>query len=226
MNLYIASGLDNAPSVRALRDLLQTWGHTITYDWTVHGSVQHEGLARIQAVALNELHGVYQADALVVLLPGGRGTHTEMGAALALHKPVYLLGGPEDRAPGGRTCAFYHHPLVTFGFSREMTLDQSWEHLWMWLATLRWTAGGPAPLDDIEVETTQSRRCGGCHMEITVSSSSPTGPDLARLGWLCEGAQEPPLRQRWRCPRCAARAPFTPVGGAVDGATSEETDNV
>ena len=40
--------------------------------------------------ALAEIAAVREADVLVVLLPGGYGTHVEIGAALALGKPVIL----------------------------------------------------------------------------------------------------------------------------------------
>jgi nucleoside 2-deoxyribosyltransferase len=47
-------------------------------------------------IALAELAGIREADVLLVLLPGGCGTHVEIGAALALGKPV-IIHAP-DRA--------------------------------------------------------------------------------------------------------------------------------
>lgn len=107
-SVYIASSLENAEQVRAVRDTLAALGAGLTYDWTEHGSVQDEGPERIAEVARAELRGIYEARLVVVLLPGGRGTHTELGYALGLGKPV-LLFGPLDNGSGeGRHCAFYY----------------------------------------------------------------------------------------------------------------------
>jgi nucleoside 2-deoxyribosyltransferase len=109
VRFYIASGLPNAESVRDLRDLLVRAGHVHTYDWTEHGSVAHGGPSLMCKTAECELHGVLTADVVIVLLPGGRGTHVEMGAALASGKRVLLVG---DAARLNDPCAFYHHPRV------------------------------------------------------------------------------------------------------------------
>ena len=99
---------------------------TITYDWTAHGSVWKDGADRIRKVAQAEMQGVLDADYVVVLLPGGRGTHTELGMALADGKPVILYGTDDDFS-GPKTCAFYHHPLV-----RRLWHLDSIEHVAMW----------------------------------------------------------------------------------------------
>ncbi len=122
MKYYIASGLENAAQVRALKAILDARGWEHTYDWTVHGSVQTEGLERISEVADAEVEGVLRADIIIVLLPGGRGTHVELGMALAgaaldgvldaLRIVLYSPDPERDFGVGGKTCAFYHHPLV------------------------------------------------------------------------------------------------------------------
>jgi len=117
MRFYIATGLERAREHAEVRQLLEsTLGHQITHDWGLHGSVQKEGLKRIEEVAVLEYKGVEAADYVVVLLPGGRGTHTELGIALACVKPVIIHAFVEDDCLFGddyRTCAFYHHPRVT-----------------------------------------------------------------------------------------------------------------
>jgi nucleoside 2-deoxyribosyltransferase len=55
--------------------------------WTDQDDATPDGYAKI---ALAELAGVREADVLIVLLPGGYGTHVEIGAALGLGKPVIL----------------------------------------------------------------------------------------------------------------------------------------
>lgn len=123
---YIASSLKNVDQVRELKKVLDAAGWRHTYDWTVHGSVQREGFERIAEVAAAESQGVCEADVVIVLLPGGRGTHTELGMAIGLVDAVAWAPGqkrspriaiyspdPEkDFGTGGTTCAFYHHPCV------------------------------------------------------------------------------------------------------------------
>jgi hypothetical protein len=109
---YIATRLERHADHNIVRDALAAKGNQITYDWTVHGPVWRSGEDRIREVSQLETQGVLDADVVIVLLPGGRGTHAELGMALAAGKPVILHS--EDPAPFGatpETCAFYHHPL-------------------------------------------------------------------------------------------------------------------
>lgn len=114
MRYYIATRLEAADRHRELRDALAERGHEVTYDWTQHGSVRHEGAERIRQVAHAEKQGVRDADFVVVLLPGGRGTHSELGLALAMGKRVFIVADIAEGAwaPDERTCAFYHDDLV------------------------------------------------------------------------------------------------------------------
>jgi len=113
MQYYIASKLENHAQVNALRDQLMKLGHTQTYDWTHHGPVFASGLHRVREVSVMESNGVRQADFVVVLWPGGRGTHVEMGMALGLGKTVVFISEDERHHEATtETCAFYHHPLV------------------------------------------------------------------------------------------------------------------
>lgn len=108
MIVYIASKLENAERVRALRDDLLRTGHVLTYDWTVHGSVQTGGPAAIARAAAAECEGVRDADVVIVLLPGGKGTHVELGIAHALRKTILIVGDRRAFPGDGRECAFYH----------------------------------------------------------------------------------------------------------------------
>lgn len=126
MQFYIACGLKNIAQHNAVRDALRAeHGHRITYDWTIHGAVRRtepggeSRHARLTEVAGLEATGVRQAAYVVVLLPSGllssgRGTHVELGMALALDIPV--IAWTDDQAlfsDGPETCAFYHDPCVT-----------------------------------------------------------------------------------------------------------------
>jgi len=113
MNIYIATSLSKASDHNRVRDTLLNGGYHLTYDWTVHGSVKETTTFRLREVASNELRGVLSADVLVVLLPGGHGTHTELGMALGSGMPVILHStDPCYFEPGPSTNAFYHHESV------------------------------------------------------------------------------------------------------------------
>ncbi len=139
---YIASGLENVEEVRKLKKVLDDAGWRHTYDWTVHGAVYSEGRDALVQCASDESVGVFEADILVVLLPGGRGTHTELGMAVGrLDVAVFLAGrgilknpldiariviysaDPELFTPNEKTCAFYHHPYVERYTSMEKMID-------------------------------------------------------------------------------------------------------
>ncbi|MUK88174.1 group-specific protein [Ornithinibacillus sp. L9] len=89
MKIYIASGLQNKEQVRYVRQKLMEVGFSHTYDWTKNErATDEEGLRKIGE---QEKQAVIESDFLILLLPGGKGTHTEFGMALALGKPVYLF---------------------------------------------------------------------------------------------------------------------------------------
>lgn len=107
---YIATSLSRAKDHNFVRDHLLARGHVLTYDWTHHGSVKTTTLEMLNRVAHKEFEGVGAADFVVVLLPGGFGTHVEIGAAIAFGKKVVIHS--EDKEvfmPSDKTNAFYHH---------------------------------------------------------------------------------------------------------------------
>jgi hypothetical protein len=113
VKFYLASGIENAENAKTLRDQLVARGHKQTYDWMVHGSLAAESPARWRATSADEVDGVTSAYVLVALLPGGRGTHVEIGAALGRGIPIVLVGAEEFEKAHDRPCIFYHHPRVT-----------------------------------------------------------------------------------------------------------------
>lgn len=113
MKFYIATSLSRIVAHRIVRDALAKWGHEITYDWTLHGNVKSVSEERLRKVAFFELNGVSEADFVVVLLPGGNGTHLELGFAIGKGKKVFLHS--EDSLAfqlGPQANAFYHHPDI------------------------------------------------------------------------------------------------------------------
>lgn len=113
MKYYIATGLKNAHRAQQLRRRLNANGHVWTYDWTEHGAAGHLGEDRLSQIAVHEFYGVTVADVLIVLLPGGKGTHAELGMAIAMGKPIIIWD--ETRAEwvcDNDTCSFYWLPGI------------------------------------------------------------------------------------------------------------------
>jgi hypothetical protein len=117
MKFYIATRLENHAKHNQLRDILTGLGHEITYDWTTHGPVRGKGLEVMNTVADAETFGVIDADVLLVLLPGGRGTHVELGLGMANPNTTDVIIWSEDPKAFSHddelTCAFYHGSPVT-----------------------------------------------------------------------------------------------------------------
>jgi nucleoside 2-deoxyribosyltransferase len=123
---YIATSLARRAEAERLHDLLKARGHEPSFDWTregdlrgVRGRVGHE---KRQALAVRELEGVAAAEAVIVLLPGGRGTYCEIGAALALGKRVVVHGyNAGDLMKGYEyACTFLDHPNVQIAISPSL----------------------------------------------------------------------------------------------------------
>lgn len=110
MKVYIATGYENRSGHNRLRDKLAEHGIGLTCDWTTHESIADAAHWRIADIAHDDIQGVRDADAVVVLLPGGRGTHVEIGAAIAFGKLVIIVGDMVGEHE--RECVFYHHAGV------------------------------------------------------------------------------------------------------------------
>ena len=85
MRVYIATSLRNAARFLQVRDALTARGHELTYDWHAGGPVPPNPEDQAQRTR-EDLDGVAAAEALVMLLPGGRGTHVELGFTLGLSR--------------------------------------------------------------------------------------------------------------------------------------------
>lgn len=115
MKYYIATGYKNAARHAVYNNQLQAMGHHLTADWTTMP-------ARADAIGLAaagdfDIKGVLDADFVVVILPGAQGTHTELGAAIASGKKVFVVADtiPADIAfaRAMETCPFYFCTGVT-----------------------------------------------------------------------------------------------------------------
>lgn len=114
---YVGTLLARRQIAREVAAKLIEAGFKQTFDWTKVDDLTARPLGDAErgAVAVSEIDGVKAADFGVILLPGGRGTHAELGATLALGKHVYLHAFDDVHFIGrdAYICAFYEHPLVT-----------------------------------------------------------------------------------------------------------------
>jgi len=115
MKFYLGTSLLRFETARKIAELLKSKGLVQTFDWTRLPNVQRAPVGDPERVeiARQEIIGIREADFVVILLPGGKGTHAELGAALGLGKKV-LLHAIDAAAWRGDSyvCAFYDHPLV------------------------------------------------------------------------------------------------------------------
>ncbi len=106
---YLATRKDRAAEANALEKALKTRGWERSFAWTGQDGSDQDAHSKI---AVAELEGVREADVLIVLLPGGYGTHVEIGAALALGKPVILHAPDRNTLETPYPCVFHYHPGV------------------------------------------------------------------------------------------------------------------
>jgi hypothetical protein len=106
---YLSTRKDPSGQAVALLEALKARGWKRTFDWTNHSNVGPDGYAD---TALAEIAAVREAGVLIVLLPGGYGAHVEIGAALALGKPVILHAPDRKTLDTPYACIFHYHPRV------------------------------------------------------------------------------------------------------------------
>jgi hypothetical protein len=117
---YLATRKDRAAEAVTIVAALKTVGWERTLDWS---NLRDNSVTGYSETAVAELAAVRAADVLVVLLPGGYGTHVEIGVALALGIKIII------HAPDRRTletpypCVFHYHPNVKVLISDPMDVD-------------------------------------------------------------------------------------------------------
>jgi nucleoside 2-deoxyribosyltransferase len=118
---YLATRRDRADEANAISAALNPHGWERTLTWSTQegtGSAAHSELAKA------ELRAVAAADVLIVMLPGGYGTHVEIGAALALGKPVILHAPDQKVLETPYPCVFHYHPSIKLLISETLRIDE------------------------------------------------------------------------------------------------------
>ena len=113
MKFYIASKLGNHEQVKNLAGLLKLFGWEHTYDWTMVRSSKETDIETLKSIGQKEYAGVKDADIVIILTPQGRGTHVELGIAIALNKIIYICHESDEYFQcDDNTSAFYWLPNV------------------------------------------------------------------------------------------------------------------
>lgn len=110
MRFYVGSSFANIEEVRFIRDQLIALGHTHTYDWTQNERATSKDALR--TIGEDEVTGIQTADFVVILLPGGKGAHVELGIALGTNKFVFLYDLGNQMMNMEETSTFYHVDAV------------------------------------------------------------------------------------------------------------------
>lgn len=103
---YVASSFKNIDTVRYVSNELINRGYIQTYDWTQNDRAST--VKDLKEIGQQERNAVLEADFLIVLLPGGKGSHIEFGIALGQGKRIYLYSQNDEVDRFETTSTFYH----------------------------------------------------------------------------------------------------------------------
>jgi len=121
MRVYLCAAWQRQAALRTCRDRLVAAGVEVTSSWLDLTGPLPTTAEEGRAAALLDLGDLDRADEVLAFtelpsigyLTGGR--HVEVGYALALGKPIWLVGPPEN--------VFHHHPLVSHADRFETVLE-------------------------------------------------------------------------------------------------------
>ncbi len=111
MKFYIGSSLQNYELVNDYARILEKNGWEHTYNWTKNLST-NETLEDLKEISKLEQKGIMDSDVVIILLPAGRGTHVELGMAIAFHKKIFLCSDKKEEFSLENMVSFYQMPNV------------------------------------------------------------------------------------------------------------------
>lgn len=106
MKFYIGSGLKNGKIVNEFSKRLQNYGWEHTYNWA-EKEIGNETMEDLIKYATLEQKAIEESDVVIIILPAGRGTHIELGMAIALNKKIYLYSNSTEEFDQKNIVAFY-----------------------------------------------------------------------------------------------------------------------
>lgn len=74
---------------------LKNWGAVNTYNWAANIK-EEETKEDMIDFAKKEMNAIKEADDVIFLLPLGKGSHIELGMALAYNKKIYLVSSDKN----------------------------------------------------------------------------------------------------------------------------------
>lgn len=111
MKFYMGSGLKNAKVVNEFSKKLKEIGWEHTYNWT-ENNLENESIEDLIKYATLEQKAIEESEVVIIILPAGRGTHVELGMAIALNKKIYLYSNNKEEFDIENTVAFYQLPSI------------------------------------------------------------------------------------------------------------------
>lgn len=111
MKFYIGSSFKNSELVNYYSRVLEENGWQHTYNWA-NNVIEYETFENLIEFSRLEQKGISDADVVIILLPGGRGTHIELGISLALNKKIYLCSNDKEDFSCENTVNFYVLPEI------------------------------------------------------------------------------------------------------------------
>lgn len=107
---YIASKLESAGKVQEIMGALKSKS---TFDWTLSAPAHTKGKGAMEDTSWCEILGASLCDLFILVCPGGRGAHAELGAALSRGAKVMIYSKrKDDFIEGKNASSFYFHRNV------------------------------------------------------------------------------------------------------------------
>ena len=130
--ISIASSTDNVECVRRVAEMLQRLGHAVTCDWFSEKVRKPDGMLKemnhvaLATMGINEINGVMNCDICLALMPGGNGTHFELGMAYGMKKKIIIFDPCLSLLKSTTT---FHHTFLKLD-GKGVTVTDDIETVW------------------------------------------------------------------------------------------------
>ncbi len=111
MKVYIGAKFSNSDKVIHLSKCLEEYGVFNSYNWAACLKEEETKEDLIES-SIKEMEAIKDSDCVIFLLPLGRGSHVELGMALACNKNVILCSENEEMLEND-PINFYELPEIT-----------------------------------------------------------------------------------------------------------------
>lgn len=119
MNFYMISKFSTKDIIREKIKEVEKIGFKVTHNWTLEKNYSKEKSTQVE----QDINGVINSDFVIAIIDNPkyhyRGSFAEIGCALGLDKPVYLVTNNLEEG-SARHCFLFHKNIIRF---------QSWEGL-------------------------------------------------------------------------------------------------